>query len=51
MRAAKSGAFFLLDEIALAKDSVLERLNSLLERERTLTVAERPGGESIQAHC
>lgn len=29
---------------------MLERLNSILERERTLTVSERPGGESIQAH-
>ncbi len=50
LRAVKEGSFFLLDEVALAKDSVLERLNSLLERERTLVVAEMPGGSSLKAH-
>ena len=38
--AAKTGGFLLLDEISLADDSVLERLNSLFEQERTLLVAE-----------
>ena len=32
---------FLADEISLADDSVLERLNSVLEPERTLIVAEK----------
>lgn len=37
----------LIDEISLAEDAVLERLNSVLEPERTLLVAERSrhGGE------
>lgn len=32
---------FLIDEISLADDSVLERLNSVLEPERTLVLAEK----------
>lgn len=36
-----SGACFLVDEISLADDSVLERLNSVLEPERRLLLAER----------
>jgi midasin len=39
------GGVFLLDEISLADDSVLERLNSVLEPNRTIVLAER-GGES-----
>lgn len=38
--ALKEGHMFLLDEISLADDSVLERLNSVLEPERTLFVPE-----------
>jgi midasin len=41
VRAMKDGDYFLLDEISLAEDSVLERLNSLLEPERTLLLAEK----------
>ncbi|KAL6452017.1 MDN1 Midasin [Candida maltosa Xu316] len=41
VRAMKSGDFFLLDEISLADDSVLERLNSVLEPERSLLLAEK----------
>ncbi|XP_013402851.2 midasin-like [Lingula anatina] len=37
----KEGAMFLADEISLADDSVLERLNSVLEPERTLLLAEK----------
>ena len=37
----KDGHFFLLDEISLADDSVLERLNSVLETDRTLLLAEK----------
>lgn len=48
--AMKSGDLFLLDEMSLAEDAVLERLNSVLEPSRTLTLAEKggdlPGEES-----
>nr|XP_019536538.2 midasin [Aedes albopictus] len=37
------GGFFLADEISLAEDSVLERLNCVLEPERTLLLAEKGG--------
>ncbi|XP_036269995.1 midasin isoform X3 [Pipistrellus kuhlii] len=39
--AMKEGSFFLLDEISLADDSVLERLNSVLEVEKSLVLAEK----------
>ncbi|KAL4801476.1 hypothetical protein BDV18DRAFT_74682 [Aspergillus unguis] len=39
--AMKSGQFFLLDEISLADDSVLERLNSVLEPQRSILLAEK----------
>ena len=39
---------FLVDEISLADDSVLERLNSVLETERTLVLAEKGGGDGGQ---
>jgi midasin len=45
--AMRSGEVFLLDEISLADDSVLERLNSVLEPARTLVLAER-GGDGIE---
>lgn len=41
INALKTGSYFLLDEISLADDSVLERLNSVLEPERTLFLAEK----------
>ncbi|ORY69584.1 uncharacterized protein BCR38DRAFT_480765 [Pseudomassariella vexata] len=41
VHAMKNGSFFLLDEISLADDSVLERLNSVLEPQRTLLLAEK----------
>ncbi|KOC69196.1 Midasin, partial [Habropoda laboriosa] len=41
----KNGGFFLVDEISLADDSVLERLNSLLEPERKLLIAEKTSTE------
>ncbi|CUM68425.1 uncharacterized protein PRCAT00006148001 [Priceomyces carsonii] len=40
-QAMKKGNFFLLDEISLADDSVLERFNSVLEPERSLLLAEK----------
>ena len=39
--AMKAGDYFLLDEISLADDAVLERLNSVLEPNRTITLAEK----------
>lgn len=41
VEAMRGGHFFLLDEISLADDSVLERLNSVLEPNRTLLLAEK----------
>lgn len=41
VQAMRSGHYFLLDEISLADDSVLERLNSVLEPQRTLLLAEK----------
>ena len=44
----KSGGSLLVDEISLADDSVLERLNSVLERERTLVLAEQGHSEVLR---
>ena len=41
LEAMKQGGCLLIDEISLADDAVLERLNSLLEPERKLLVSER----------
>ena len=40
IEAMRNGDFFLLDEISLAEDAVIERLNSVLEPQRRLTVPE-----------
>lgn len=49
--AMKGGAYFLLDEISLADDSVLERLNSVLEPERSLLLTEKGSGDIfVTAH-
>ncbi|CAA3002690.1 Midasin [Olea europaea subsp. europaea] len=52
VEAMKNGDLFLVDEISLADDSVLERLNSVLEPERKLSLADKGGSdlESIIAH-
>ncbi|KAM1135785.1 hypothetical protein TB1_033293 [Malus domestica] len=52
VQAMRSGDLFLVDEISLADDSVLERLNSVLETERMLSLAEKGGPdlEKIVAH-
>ncbi|KZV82948.1 hypothetical protein EXIGLDRAFT_754664 [Exidia glandulosa HHB12029] len=47
VEAMRSGNLFLLDEISLADDSVLERLNSVLEPDRTVVLAEM-GGRSLE---
>ena len=44
--AMKTGAFFLLDEISLADDSVLERINSVLEPQRSILLAEKGSVDS-----
>lgn len=46
IEAMNNGDVFLLDEISLADDSVLERLNSVLEPSRSIVLAERGGTES-----
>ncbi|XP_048209797.1 midasin isoform X2 [Perognathus longimembris pacificus] len=43
--AMKEDGLFLLDEISLADDSVLERLNSVLEVEKSLVLAEKGSPE------
>ncbi|KAM9840331.1 midasin [Aulostomus maculatus] len=43
--AMKEGGVFLMDEISLADDSVLERLNSVLETEKSLVLAEKGSGD------
>ncbi|XP_052182550.1 midasin isoform X2 [Diospyros lotus] len=52
VQAMRKGDLFLVDEISLADDSVLERLNSVLEPERKLALAEKGGSdlEIITAH-
>ncbi|CAI9114384.1 OLC1v1015101C1 [Oldenlandia corymbosa var. corymbosa] len=45
IEALRKGDFFLVDEISLADDSVLERLNSVLEPERQLSLAEKGGSD------
>lgn len=41
IHAMKAGQHFLLDEISLAEDAVLERMNSVLEPGRTIFLAEK----------
>ncbi|CAH1229365.1 MDN1 [Branchiostoma lanceolatum] len=43
VQSMKEAAMFLIDEISLADDSVLERLNSVLEPGRSLVLAEKGG--------
>ncbi|KAJ1310100.1 hypothetical protein OPQ81_006847 [Rhizoctonia solani] len=45
VQAMREGGIFLLDEISLADDSVLERLNSVLEPSRQLVLAEKGGSD------
>lgn len=41
--AMQEGSYFMADEISLAEDSVLERLNCILEPERSVLLAEKGG--------
>lgn len=47
VEAMAQGDVFLLDEISLADDSVLERLNSVLEPARTIVLAEKGGNDFV----
>ncbi|TKA35072.1 hypothetical protein B0A54_14581, partial [Friedmanniomyces endolithicus] len=47
VQAMREGAFFLLDEISLADDSVLERINSVLEPQRSMLLAEKGSLDSF----
>lgn len=49
IHAMKAGQHFLLDEISLADDSVLERLNSVLETDRKLFLAEKGVKDALVA--
>lgn len=45
VKAMREGSVLLIDEVNLAEDAVLERLNSVLEPGRTLLLAEKGGPE------
>lgn len=45
VEAMKRGGVFLMDEISLADDAVIERLNSVLEPTRSVTLTEKDGEE------
>ncbi|KAK3626829.1 AAA ATPase midasin [Elasticomyces elasticus] len=47
VQAMRDGHFFLLDEISLADDSVLERINSVLEPQRSILLAEKGSLDSF----
>lgn len=47
VNAMRNGQQFLLDEISLADDSVLERLNSVLEPDRSLFLAEKGSNDAL----
>lgn len=47
VQAMKKGSIFLLDEISLADDAVLERINSVLEPTRSITLTEKDGQEIV----
>lgn len=49
VHAMSAGDLLLLDEVSLADDSVLERLNSVLEPGRTLVLAEKGGTDIDEA--
>ena len=47
----KDGSMFLIDEINMAEDSVLERLNSVLEPSRMMTIAEKTSNDIEEVHA
>ena len=52
IQAMREGDILLVDELSLAEDSVLERLNSVLEPGRSITIPEKGGAEveELTAH-
>jgi len=50
VKAMQQGGLLLIDEISLANDSVLERLNSVFEKERSVILSEKGSGTKIVAH-
>lgn len=46
--AMQNGGLLLIDEISLANDSVLERLNSVFESDRILILSEKSSSEAIK---
>ncbi len=44
----QQGGLLLIDEISLANDSVLERLNSVFEADRTLMISEKSSKEAVR---
>jgi midasin len=44
----QKGGLLLIDEISLANDSVLERLNSVFEADRTLVISEKSSKEAVK---
>lgn len=48
VEAMQAGGLLLIDEISLANDSVLERLNSVFESERLLVLSEKSSQEAIK---
>jgi len=48
VEAMTAGGLLLVDEISLANDSVLERLNSVFEQDRMLILSEKSSSEAIK---
>jgi midasin len=48
VEAMQTGGLLLIDEISLANDSVLERLNSVFEADRTLVISEKSSKEAVK---
>jgi midasin len=48
VEAMQEGGLLLIDEISLANDSVLERLNSVFEHDRTLVISEKSSKEAVK---
>jgi midasin len=48
VEAMRDGGLLLIDEISLANDSVLERLNSVFEADRTLVISEKSSKEAVK---
>ena len=48
VEAMQAGGLLLIDEISLANDSVLERLNSVFEHDRVLMVTEKSSQEALR---